>query len=78
MVIRWPESLNHIGGIGIIVKGFKIATTVDQICRNCTHYDADMEIGGMYGLCWIALKSGKRGPDTVKEADKYCDEVEDL
>lgn len=56
------------------MKAFTLAKELDHICRNCDSYDADMEIGGMYGTCIYAIKLGKHGKNVVKEADRYCDE----
>lgn len=56
------------------MRAFTLAAKLDEICRNCGSYDADMEIGGMYGLCKYAMSNGYSGPRIVKEADQYCNE----
>lgn len=57
------------------MKAFTRADKLDEICRNCREYEADYEIGGMYGICRTAKAVGHKGKRTVKEANQYCDEV---
>jgi hypothetical protein len=59
------------------MRAFQLAAKLDEICRNCANYDADMEIGGMYGICIFAERQGRTGPGIVKEANQYCNEAKE-
>ena len=59
------------------MRAFQVASKLDEICRNCVDYDADMEIGGLYGLCEYARRLGLSGPRIVKKANDYCNEVKE-
>lgn len=40
------------------MSAFKQKLKCDSICANCTEYEEDFEVGGMFGLCLTSKLQG--------------------